>query len=152
VKPKIRAIETRYAGCRFRSRTEARYAVFMDRLGLVWEYEPQGFVMDGTAYLPDFYLPRLHKYLEIKGGEPSWPEVEKVLKLAAAVAGEDTVSLLKGDVPRASFTRTVAGIRCEAPADGELKPSLWLLPFPVDAVDAALTAARSARFEHGENG
>jgi hypothetical protein len=36
-------IETRYAGCRFRSRLEARWAVFFDRLGIAWEYEPEGF-------------------------------------------------------------------------------------------------------------
>lgn len=36
-------IETMYGGCRFRSRLEARWAVFFTRLGLDWEYEPQGF-------------------------------------------------------------------------------------------------------------
>jgi hypothetical protein len=39
----IHAIETRYAGCRFRSRLEARWAVFFDTLKLRWEYEPQGY-------------------------------------------------------------------------------------------------------------
>jgi len=42
----IAAIETRYAGCRFRSRLEARWAVFYDALGIDWEYEPQGFDLD----------------------------------------------------------------------------------------------------------
>jgi hypothetical protein len=36
-------IETWYASCRFRSRLEARWAVFFDTLRLVWHYEPQGF-------------------------------------------------------------------------------------------------------------
>lgn len=36
------ALTTRYAGCRFRSRLEARWAVFFDHLGIEWEYEPQG--------------------------------------------------------------------------------------------------------------
>jgi hypothetical protein len=52
----IQAIETRYAGHRFRSRLEARWAVFFDTLGIRWEYEPQGYVLKGTAYLPDFTL------------------------------------------------------------------------------------------------
>jgi hypothetical protein len=52
----MQPIETRYAGCRFRSRLEARWAVFFDRLGLTWEYEPQGYVIDGRPYLPDFKL------------------------------------------------------------------------------------------------
>jgi hypothetical protein len=39
----VKAIETRYAGCRFRSRLEARWAVFFDALGVKWEYEREGF-------------------------------------------------------------------------------------------------------------
>lgn len=55
----IKAIETAYAGCRFRSRLEARWAVFFDALGIKWEYEPEGFVLaNGIWYLPDFYLPK----------------------------------------------------------------------------------------------
>lgn len=50
----IKPIETHYAGCRFRSRLEARYAVFLDALGLRWEYEPEGFDLPSGAYLPDF--------------------------------------------------------------------------------------------------
>lgn len=52
---KIKPIETRYKGYRFRSRLEARWAVFFDALNFQWEYEPEGFVLsDGTHYLPDF--------------------------------------------------------------------------------------------------
>ena len=51
----IKAIETKYQGYRFRSRLEARWAVFLDALGVEWEYEPEGFDLgDGQAYLPDF--------------------------------------------------------------------------------------------------
>lgn len=53
----IKAIETRYKGYRFRSRLEARWAVFFDSMGFDWEYEPEGFVLeDGTYYLPDFLV------------------------------------------------------------------------------------------------
>ena len=53
--PTIKAIETHFANYRFRSRLEARWAVFFSALGLQWEYEPEGFVLaDGTPYLPDF--------------------------------------------------------------------------------------------------
>lgn len=69
----IKAIETRYAGCRFRSRLEARWAVFFDRLNIPWEYEPQGYLVgpEGgqTPYLPDFYLPREKLWVEVKGSE-----------------------------------------------------------------------------------
>lgn len=51
----IKAIDTEYKGYLFRSRLEARWAVFFDALGLKWEYEPEGFDLgDGTYYLPDF--------------------------------------------------------------------------------------------------
>lgn len=51
----IKAIETEYRGYRFRSRLEARWAVFFDALGVEWEYEPEGFDLgDGLYYLPDF--------------------------------------------------------------------------------------------------
>jgi hypothetical protein len=52
----MKAIETRYAGCLFRLRLEARWAVFFDHLGIEWEHEPQGYVIDDRPYLPDFRL------------------------------------------------------------------------------------------------
>ena len=39
----LRAIQTEYKGYRFRSRLEARWAVFFDTLGVKWEYEPEGY-------------------------------------------------------------------------------------------------------------
>lgn len=51
----IKPIETFYNGYRFRSRLEARWAVFFDALGVEYEYEPEGFVLpSGKHYLPDF--------------------------------------------------------------------------------------------------
>lgn len=50
----IKPIETHYLGFRFRSRLEARWAVFFQKLGVQWEYEPEGFDLGGTYYLPDF--------------------------------------------------------------------------------------------------
>ena len=43
----IKAIETVYKGYKFRSRLEARWAVFFDALGVEWEYEPEGFELGG---------------------------------------------------------------------------------------------------------
>ena len=63
----IKAIPTEYKGYRFRSRLEARWAVFFDACGVTWEYEPEGIILsDGTAYLPDFYLSDFHCYFEVK--------------------------------------------------------------------------------------
>lgn len=55
--PSLAPIPTRYAGCRFRSRLEARWAVFFDVLGCRWVYEPEGFDLPNTGnYLPDFWV------------------------------------------------------------------------------------------------
>jgi hypothetical protein len=105
------ALPTKYSGIVFRSRLEARWAVFFDTLGIEWEYEPQGYKIgngidegetiyvfsDGTTsdsefeveikksqgielvstrisegegfewYLPDFWLPDLNIWAEVKG-------------------------------------------------------------------------------------
>lgn len=54
----IAAIPAAYNGYRFRSRTEARWAVFLDILNIRWEYEVEGYQLaDGLRYLPDFWLP-----------------------------------------------------------------------------------------------
>jgi hypothetical protein len=65
----IRAIETLYRGCRFRSRLEARWATFFQTLGIRWCYEPEGFVLStGDWYLPDFliHLKNQSLWVEIK--------------------------------------------------------------------------------------
>ncbi len=68
------AIQTEYKGYLFRSRLEARWAVFFDACNVRWEYEPQGFVLgNGTCYLPDFLLHDVEGraagdlYVEVKG-------------------------------------------------------------------------------------
>lgn len=74
----MKAIETEYKGYKFRSRLEARWAVFFDACGVKWEYEPEGFDLgDGVYYLPDFLLHNVHDrngkgapfdlYVEVKG-------------------------------------------------------------------------------------
>lgn len=63
----MNAIETVYNGYKFRSRTEARWAVFFDALKIKYEYEIEGFKFDnGVMYLPDFYLPEYRCFMEIK--------------------------------------------------------------------------------------
>ena len=63
----IKPIETIYNGYRFRSRLEAKWAVYFDALHIEYEYEPEGYVFsNGTCYLPDFYLPQMESYFEVK--------------------------------------------------------------------------------------
>ena len=70
----ITAIPTEYKGYRFRSRLEARWAVFFDACRVEWEYEPEGFSLpNGQNYLPDFLLHGCggrspsDLYVEVKG-------------------------------------------------------------------------------------
>ncbi len=64
--PTIGVIETEYAGTRFRSRLEARWAVFFDLLGLAWQHEPEAYRLGSSLYLPDFWLPELEAFWEVK--------------------------------------------------------------------------------------
>lgn len=53
----LKAIETLYKGYRFRSRLEARWAVFLDTLNLKWAYEEEGYALEDAGwYLPDFHV------------------------------------------------------------------------------------------------
>jgi hypothetical protein len=78
----IKPIETRYKGFLFRSRLEARYAVLFDALGIKWDYEPEGFDLNGEWYLPDFWLPEFNCWIEIKPGKPGVDEMRKCQGLA----------------------------------------------------------------------
>lgn len=104
----MKAIETQYKGYRFRSRLEARWAVFFDALGYQWEYEPEGFVLsDGTHYLPDFRLHSpcgLTQWVEVK------PEtVARSLKFEGFEKAVDVpASLVSGD-PIVWFTNALQG-------------------------------------------
>jgi hypothetical protein len=73
----IKPIETYYKGYRFRSRLEARWAVFFDALGIKYQYEPQGFRMVyGMRYLPDFALYNIHwrgEHASAYTGKPGSP-------------------------------------------------------------------------------
>ena len=86
--PQIQAIQTVYNRRRFRSRLEARWAVFFDTAGIIWEYEPEGFHVNGGQYLPDFWLPQVRLkdydpgiYIEVKPEPPPISEINKYRSL-----------------------------------------------------------------------
>jgi len=82
----IKAIETNYKGYRFRSRLEARWAVFFDHLRIKWEYEPEGYELPSGRYLPDFFLPHFScksgMFVEVKPTTLSDIENTKAKELA----------------------------------------------------------------------
>ena len=80
---KIKAIQTTYNGYKFRSRLEARWAVLFDTLKVEWEYEKEGYELGELGwYLPDFWLPDLDAWVEIKGTPPTDVEIEKLCRTA----------------------------------------------------------------------
>ena len=60
-------IKNKYKGIKFKSKLESNFAMFLDSLNITWEYEPETFNVDGTLYLPDFYLIDNKLYIETKG-------------------------------------------------------------------------------------
>lgn len=155
----IKAIETTYKSCRFRSRLEARYAVFFDELGVKWQYEPEGFELPGgTRYLPDFhieaqgaYSPGEHTYgpwVEIKGTKPTPSEVEKMRQLCESLCSYGL--LVWGQPGDGNFIH----FHKEGHVDGTGADGCISYHLHADASLAieAMVAARSARFEFGQSG
>lgn len=170
----MKAIETRYKGYHFRSRLEARWAVFFDSLGLKWAYEPEGFELGNAGnYLPDFKV----KYPDAwDGWDDVWFEVKADLdkltpteeaKIKAFIkATESTVFVVEGPPDmRLYYKNSIAKGR---PDEGWAlwcsKHRLWwdyhdvfFAPqcssdYGQQMLQTAVNAARSARFEYGQNG
>lgn len=109
----IQAIETEYRGYRFRSRLEARWAVFFDAMGFTWRYEHEGFKRGGLRYLPDFELEWGNgktMYVEVKGDRDALikdhDRFSQLLDFGGCFPGFDdcyetnqTGLLLLGDIP-----------------------------------------------------
>jgi hypothetical protein len=151
----IKAIETQYKGYRFRSRLEARWAVFFDALGVALEYEPEGFELpSGERYLPDFRIklpgaPAM--FVEVKPEAPlSERDRRRVREFALRVSA---MLVVRGDPVNddAFLFGLFAGERKAGPVS-----PLWLVSSLSDGatteteIVAAATRARQARFEHGE--
>lgn len=178
----MKAIETVYRGYRFRSRLEARWAVFFDELGVEWRYEPEGFELPSGRYLPDFFIP-MHRswslaqkypgsgyWVEVKGKDPDEREVKLLCELTAATGHTSYLvigppgerNMIRADRSGAVMRNGVFDTSIPAP-DGRFSPvgELWCAAFsdqgdrgvPVyDEIEAAMFAARQARFEHGQVG
>lgn len=96
---RIAAIPTLYHRTRFRSRLEARWAVFLDCIGIEWRYEFEGYTLsDGTLYLPDFYLPQIDWHAEVK---PKWPTSIEIQKCRLLAMGTRRPVLFLDDQPDA---------------------------------------------------
>lgn len=163
----IKAIETRYKGYRFRSRLEARWAVFFDAFPLRWEYEPEGYDLGKAGfYLPDFYLPDLEggMFVEVKPDDESLKDNEekfltltektgKKLLLAVGVPAQREYWVFDGGDELYKRYYACFQKKYLPPRLHDSKPRLFINPGCVEC-DAdchdEIEASRSARFEHGE--
>lgn len=80
----VLAIPTEVNGVAYRSRLEARWAIFFERIGLPVEYEREGFQLPAGWYVPDFYAPNIETWIEIKPNHPSEHEQSLCGQLATA--------------------------------------------------------------------
>ncbi len=154
----IKAIETSYKGYRFRSRLEARWAIFFDAMGFLWEYEKEGYSLPSGPYLPDFFVtvPTQRKgnnqcWVEVKGMTPTGAEKQLVSELAEATRLRTVI--LFGPIPSGwqdacrcnLFFSDMGWVDC-----CNIEEALPMITHDEGRFLAALVAARSARFEHGE--
>jgi len=173
----IRPIETRAYGHRFRSRLEARWAVAFTEARIAWQYEPEGFDLGKAGlYLPDFWLPQVSMWAEVK---PDRPTDEEIIKAHALVEQSGKACLLLVGPPAAhaywAIENDYRWITTSDPVDiaamdyclfegsdyhldeGRFYSSCGTsgtFPMPFDlGYDShpAIQAALSARFEHGES-
>lgn len=160
---KLRAIQTEYNGYLFRSRLEARWAVFFDACGVDYEYEPEGYLLDnGLLYLPDFLLHGVDGrdggdlFVEVKGKmtevdaqkincfvDMGFPDTEYLQK-------SETATLVVGAIPAGDDIDDIIsdiGDRAYSNAD----PS-WPYEFNFESIDGDHFAAypginKNGRFE-----
>jgi hypothetical protein len=181
----IKAIETHYNGYRFRSRLEARWAVFFDTLNVRYEYEPEGFeLLDGTWYLPDFWIADLRSFIDVKGQVSeridltkihSWRKQDAIIVLCGTPGNADIKQYCPNRIDEHCAFSLCQDCGALILVDRDVLPDkdvaiCWVCSsrgandfqvfklggegfiVPDPRIEAAYEAARSARFEHGENG
>lgn len=139
-------IQTTFNDRRYRSRLEARYAYLLHSCALEFQYEREGFDLPVKRYLPDFWLPTLGIWFEVKGWTPSQLEQDLCQSLANETGRR--VAVACGDPGMGTI------VTCFMPhADGVLIQMLseflmqWVRP---EIVLEAMPLAQSARFEFGK--
>lgn len=165
----MKAIETYYNGYRFRSRLEARWAVFFDTLGVKYEYEPEGFVLDdGTWYLPDFRVKCYGKrgeydrkpfdlYIEVKG-HMTEADAHKIRMFSGTVGLYDTDHdrdyyeaitpvLVVGSIPNVSNVYDVTDSSCLGNYDR--MDEIEIHPYNYETIDGDYFAAYPAATKDG---
>ena len=97
------ALPTEFEGTTYRSRTEARWAVFFTHMGLMFEYEKNRIDLgEGENYLPDFYVQDFQAYFEVKPSDESivTDECLKARKLSAQIRPKPVWLAMGGPSPK----------------------------------------------------
>lgn len=93
----MKAIETIYNGYRFRSRLEAKWAIFFDELKIRYQYELEGYELpNGMRYLPDFYIESMNLFVEIKPSVDSISNEGIDKMISFSVEGRKNLLLITG--------------------------------------------------------
>ena len=162
----MKALNTLYAGNYFRSRTEAKWAVYFDLIGVEWEYEKEGYDLgNGVFYLPDFWFPKHKMYGEVKATDILLDHEEDKARRLSLQSGLNVVILsgqphcnscvvfypedMTDDGPRYR-TDGVPFIQELVGKYGNIYYGEYEIEDGELGAEAALTACM-ARFEHGEN-
>ena len=146
----IKAIETIYKGYRFRSRLEARWAIFFEELGIDWEYEKEGYDLGELGwYLPDFEIKLSNGeewFVEVKGN------IEDRLGIHKAIYLDNNSSQLRKNGVMIMSKLELARYSCDENGPDFNKAWIDMIRFGIDykTYNKAVDKAKQARFEHGE--
>jgi len=78
---KKNARNTYYNGYYFRSRLEARWAIWFYWMEIKYHYEIETYKINGFSYLPDFWIPSFNIWIEVKPDMPSLMEIKKAIRV-----------------------------------------------------------------------
>lgn len=146
---------TRYEGVNYRSRTEARWAVLFDLLGLQYVYEIEKVDTQALAIIPDFYLPRSDTWIEVG---PDVVEIHEQKQEKAQRLADSTGRpvLITAGFPRHCSHYPWAGCSVALPAPHQVSPDVVDRFFPGlaslrewsgESVRDAMGVARNFQFE-----
>lgn len=83
--------------------SEGVFARQLDEAGIAWEYEPRRFKLSWCTYLPDFYLPELDIWVEIKGFFRSDGVERRKIDTFRQETGRTLVVVMQAELESASY-------------------------------------------------
>jgi len=143
------SVETLYDGNLFRSRLEARWAVFLDEAGIRWLYEPDWVSIEIAEvrydWRPDFRLTADGRWVEVKGFL-SPAEHERLLIMSSADGGYSSSArpgtdvIVLGHIPDDEWLWPVQLHSCRG--------DLWAVPWSLSASCPLETSRPRVPYRH----